>query len=104
MSNVFGMMKRAAQMQLKMRKIQKELARHTVEAKSGEVTVVAGGDMTVRSVKFPASSYDPSRPERLEKMIVAATNSALEQAKKKAADEMAKSSGGLSGLAEMLGG
>jgi DNA-binding protein YbaB len=35
---------------------------------------------------------------------VAATNSALEQAKKRASEEMAKMSGGLEGLAEkMLG-
>ena len=104
MANMFSMMKKAAAMQLKMRRIQKELARIEIEAKSGEVTVVASCDMAVKRVKWDDGAFDPARPERFEKMLVAATNSALEQAKKRASEEMAKMSGGLEGLAEkMLG-
>lgn len=103
MTNMFQQLKKAAQMRMKMNKIQKEMARITVEAKSGEVTATVSCDMVVRSVRWEPGAYDPARPERFEKMLVAAVNSALEDAKKRAAEEMAKMSGGLGGLAEMLG-
>ena len=104
MANMFTQLKKAAQMRMKMSKIQKEMARITVEAKSGEVTAIVSCDMMLRSVKWLPGAFDPARPERFEKMVVAAVNSALEDAKKRAAEEMAKMSGGLGGLAEMLSG
>ncbi len=104
MTNMFTQLKKAAQMRMKMNKIQKEMARITVEARSGDVTAVVSCDMMLRSVKWAPDAFDPARPERFEKMLVAAVNSALEDAKKRAAEEMSKMSGGLGGLAEMLGG
>lgn len=102
MSNMFDMMKQAASMKHKMKKIQKELERQTVEGCSGSVKVVACGDMSVKSVKLDPTDIDLARLDRLEKTIVAAVNKALDAAKKKAASEMASMTGGLGGLADML--
>jgi DNA-binding YbaB/EbfC family protein len=103
MSNMFDMMKQAASMKKKMKKIQKELVKQTVEASSGGVTVVACGDMSVRSVKIDTSDANTADTARLEKMIVGAVNNAMAAAKKKAAAEMSSMTGGLGGLADMMG-
>lgn len=102
MGNMFGMMKEAAAMQLKMRKIQKELERQTVEETHNGVTVVARGDMTLKSVRLDPQLFVAPKPEQIEKNIVSAVNSTLASAKNKAAAEMAKMTGGLGGLADML--
>jgi len=102
MANMFNMMKEAATMQRQMKKIQKELARQTVEGSSGDVTVVACGDMSVKSVSIGPAALNSGNPEQLERMIVAAANSALASAKKRAGSEMSKMTGGLGGLADML--
>ena len=103
MAGMFDMMKKTASMQKRMKQIQKELARKTAEGSSGVVTVVAQGDMSVRSVTINGS-IDTMDARKLEKMLVAATNSALDSVKKMAGGEMSKMTGGLGGLADMLKG
>jgi hypothetical protein len=103
MAEMFKMMRQAIEMRKQMSKIQKELAKQVVEASSGEVTVVARGDMTIKSVSIKPEAIDPNKSERLEKMIAAAVNNALESAKKIAGSQVSKMSGGVGGLADMLG-
>ena len=104
MANMFGMMKEAASMKKKMKKMQKELAKKTVECTSGGVTVCAKGDMSIAWVKMNAEEVTEGNISRLEKMTATACNKALELAKKEAGQEMSKMTGGLGGLADMLGG
>lgn len=102
MANMFEMVKQAASMKKQMKKIQKELEKKTVEETSGGVTVVARGDMSVKSIKIALEDIDAAHADRLEKMIVAAVNKAMESAKKKAASEMSALTGGLGGLGDMF--
>jgi DNA-binding YbaB/EbfC family protein len=101
--DMFKMMKEAASMKKQMKKMQKELEKKTVEASSGDVTVVATGDMSISKVTIDASLIAAGNGEVIEKQVAAASNKALDAAKKMAADEMGKMTGGLGGLADMLG-
>lgn len=104
MANMLGMLKEAASMKKKMKKMQKELHKKTVECSSGGVTACARGDMSIAWVKINADEVTESNIARLEKMTATACNKALELAKKQAGQEMSKMTGGLGGLADMLGG
>jgi len=108
MGNIFDMVKQATAMQRQMKQVQKELERETVEHASGGgmVKVTARGDMTVKQVKIDPSLLDPARVAKLEDLIAAGVNGALEAAKKQAGERMSKlaGGGGLSGLADMLKG
>jgi len=100
MTNMLKMMK-----QLKdVKKMQKQLARKTVEVSSpdGMMTVVAQGDMKLRSVRIDPRAMDPSNPEALARLIVSTVNSALDSSKKAVADDMSKLTEGM-GLGNLLG-
>lgn len=102
MADTFKMLKQAASMRKQMKKMQKALAKETVEASSGDVRVVARGDMTIKSVEIAPEAFDAPRKDRLEKMIAAAVNNALESAKKLAGTHM-QNSGGMGAMSDMLG-
>jgi DNA-binding YbaB/EbfC family protein len=104
MADMFKMLKQAANMRKQVKKIQKELQKFTVEGVSGHVKAKVLGDMTVKSVEIDPAGMDPARRERLEGMIVTAINNALRNARKQAGSEMAKMSGGVGGLSDLLGG
>jgi nucleoid-associated protein EbfC len=99
---MFEMMKQMNQV----RKLQKEMASKTFEAKTndGAVSVIARGDMTIKSIKIDAQTIDVNRLDRLADTVTKMVNSALDAAKKAAAQDMAKMTGGLGGLADMLKG
>ena len=101
MSNVFSMMKKAVSMQREMKQIQKQLEKQSIEGSSGGVKVVAKGDLSIESIKIDPKLMDPSRPENLERTVVAACNNALGAAKKLAGGEMSKIAGGL-GLGDLM--
>lgn len=105
MPKMTQMMQRAYTMRKQMKRMQKELAKQTVEVKSnnGKVTVSVRGDMSVREIHIDPSAYTDLKPERLEKVLVTTVNSALNAAKKSAGSEMAKMDG-MGGLSDMLGG
>lgn len=103
MADMFKMMKQASSMRKQMKKMQKELQRFTVEGSSGYVKVVATGDMALKSVEIEPAGLEPGKRDRLQGMVVTAVNNALRNAKKQAGSEMAKMSGGLGGLSDMLG-
>ena len=102
--NMLNMIKQATGLKKQMKKMQKELAKKTVEGVSGGVTVVARGDMSIASVSSSPEMVDPTKVDKLEKSVASAVGSALDSAKKMAASEMANMAGGLGGLADMLGG
>jgi DNA-binding YbaB/EbfC family protein len=99
----FDMLKKAGAMKSQMKKMQKEMAKQTAEGRSGGVTAVARGDMTLRSIAIDPDGVDVANTDQLQRQIVAAVNTALSSVQKVAAAEMAKSAGGLGGLADMLG-
>jgi len=101
--NPLGMMKQAASMQRQMKKVQKQLAKQIVEETQGPVTVTACGDMSIRKISIDADALQNPDPARLESSIAAAVNGALSSAKKMAGSEMSKMTGGLGGLADLLG-
>lgn len=88
-----------------MRRIQKQLAAKTVEITSHDnmVTVVACGDMTIKSIKLGPEALT-LRAEKLERVLTSTVNGAMDSAKKAAAADMAKLTGGMGGLSEMFGG
>jgi DNA-binding YbaB/EbfC family protein len=107
MANMIKMVSQAATMRKKMKRMQKEMAKHVVDVTSnnGKVTVSARGDMTIKDIKIDPSALEELKLDRLEAVLTKTVNSALKATQKAAGQEMAKSSGGgMEGLAEMLGG
>jgi DNA-binding YbaB/EbfC family protein len=102
---MFEMMKQAMSMQRELKTIQKGLAKKTVEyaAKGGLVKAVARCDMSVESVKIDPQMMNPADAAKLEDAVASAVNGALNAAKQEAAKEMSKMTGGMGGMAEMLG-
>jgi DNA-binding YbaB/EbfC family protein len=87
-------------MQDQMQRAQAELANEKVEATAGGgmVTVVADGTGEIKQIKIDPKAIDPSDPEMLEDMILAAVNEAVRSAQ----SLMESKLGGLAGGA--LGG
>jgi len=94
------MMKQAKQA----RQLQKKLSKLTVEISSSDktVTVVARGDMKVKSVSIDPEMLAPDKSVRLQKNLVSTVNSALDSAQKAAAGHVQKMAGGM-GLGDMFG-
>lgn len=95
--NIGKLMKQAEKMQAKMLEVQQELASKTVEASAGGgmVKAVASGDGQLVSIKIEKEVLSSNDVELLEDLVVAAVNSALENAKAMVAEEMKKVTGGL---------
>ena len=97
MKNLNNLMKQAQQMQSKMAALQEELANITVEgsAGGGMVTITLNCKGEMRGLKIDPSLIDPKEVEILEDLILAAFNDAKAKAEARAAEEMAKITGGL---------
>lgn len=78
MKNLGQMMKQAQQMQARMSELQDELEAHETEgqAGAGRVRVRVSGKFEVRGVNIDPSMIDPSDPEVLEDLVMAAFNDA----------------------------
>ena len=102
MANLLSMMKEAASMQKQMKRVQKELARKTVEFSGpGDlVKVVARGDMTIDKITLSPEALASADADKLGKQLTSAVNGALEKAKREAGQEMARITGGM-GLPNM---
>jgi DNA-binding YbaB/EbfC family protein len=76
------LMQQVGQMQEQMQKAQEELADETVEATAGGgmVKVIANGAGEIKEIKIDPKAIDPSDPELLEDMILAAVNEAVRSA------------------------
>jgi len=97
MKNLGQMMKQAQQMQARMTEMQEEMEAYEVEgaAGGGLVNVRLSGKFEVRGVSIDPSLIDPSDPEMLEALILAAFNDAKGKIDAYKADKMADMTGGL---------
>jgi len=97
MVNMMKLMKQAQSMQKNMEKLQAELAEREYETTTGGgmVKVVVKGDMSLRSIQIDPKVLDPSDVEMLQDLVISAVNTGLANARKDAASEMAKVTGGL---------
>lgn len=74
-----------------------ELANESIEAQAGDgrVTVVANGNMEIRSIKIDKALIDPNDVAMLEDLVTAAVNAALASSRQLQQRELAKISGGI---------
>lgn len=86
------LMKQATRLQKEMEEMQAALASRTVEATSGGggVQVIAGCDRTLKSIKIHPQAVNAEEVGLLEDMVLAAVNSALQQASEVHEHEMRK--------------
>src|SRR5204862_6372187 len=98
MSSIGKLMKQAARMQQQMEQTQAALASRTVEATSGggAVKVTARCDGSVAAIKIDPQAVNAADAQRLEDMILTASNQALSEAKAIYNTEMGKLTSGLS--------
>jgi len=91
------MMKQAQAMQEKMQEMQAALERHELSgtAGGGMVNVTLNGKGEMRRIKIDPVLIDPSDPEMLEDLVVAAHNDAKAKVEAHMHEEMAKVTGGL---------
>ena len=97
MKNLAGLMKQAQQMQSKMEEMQARLQEmeRVGEAGAGMVRVTLNGKGELRGIKIDPRIIDPSDPEVLEDLIVAAHRDAKAKVETEMAAEMQKLTGGL---------
>jgi DNA-binding YbaB/EbfC family protein len=86
---------KAQEMQGRLAKVQRELARRTVEASAGGgmVTVVASGELRVIEVRIEPSLIQSGDRAMLQDLIAAAANAALADAQKMVQEEMQRVAG-----------
>ncbi len=91
------LMRQANQMQMKMKKLQEELALRTYDGSSGgeAVKVTVGGDNLVKKITIDPEVIKAGDVEMLQDLLVAATNDAMKVAKDTSAKEMEKITGGM---------
>lgn len=90
------LMRQANQMQMKMKKLQEELAQQLFEGSSGggAVLVKVSGDNRVNSITIKPEVVTGGDVEMLQDLILTATNEALKTAKATSESEMQKITGG----------
>ncbi len=93
------LIKQAQKVQQEMARVQAELANITVEgsAGGGMVKVIANCQNQILEVKIEPEVIDPEDKDMLEDLVAAAVNQALENAQRRAQEEMAKVTGGMLG-------
>jgi hypothetical protein len=85
-----ALLKQAQEMQAQMQQMQEDAAKETASASAGGgmVTVVATAAGEVTELKIDPKAIDPSDPELLADMVMAATNEALRAAHAKVEAKM----------------
>ena len=86
---------KAQEMQGRLAKVQRELARRTVEASAGGgmVTVVASGELRVVEIRIEPGLIESGDRAMLQDLVAAATNAALAAAQKMVQEEMQRAAG-----------
>lgn len=97
MGGMAGLMKQANQMQMKMKKMQEELATREFTGTSGggAVTARVNGENKVLSLAIDPEVLKAGDAEMLQDMVVSALNEALKTAKDTSSQEMSKITGGM---------
>ena len=92
-----SMMKQAMELKAKMEKVQKELAKIRIETASGDgfIKVTTDGQQKVVSIKIAPEAIDPSKPEKLEKLLLKTITEALNESKKMASERLGELTGGV---------
>jgi DNA-binding YbaB/EbfC family protein len=85
-----ALLKQAQEMQAQMEQMQEDAAKETASASAGGgmVTVVATAAGEIKELKIDPKAIDPSDPELLADMVMAATNEALRAAHAKVEAKM----------------
>ena len=98
MTGFGNLMKQAQQMQMRMQKLQAEMAEKTAEgtAGGGMVTVVANGKQEILSITINKEVVNPNDVEMLQDLVLEASNQALKNISKMMSDAMSKITGGMS--------
>lgn len=93
-----NLMKQANQLQMKIKKLQEELAlkEHTATSGGGAVTVKVRGETEIIEMKITDEVMKSGDAEMLQDLIMTATNEALKTAKTSNAKEMEKVTGNFS--------
>jgi DNA-binding YbaB/EbfC family protein len=101
-----ALLQQAQQMQEQVTSAQQELAEATVDGTVGDglVTVTVNGTGELVGVKIRRDSFDPSEPEDLEDLIVAAYRDAAARAQAMASEKLGPITGALGGDAGAGGG
>jgi hypothetical protein len=86
---------KAQEMQSRLAKVQRELARRTVEASAGGgmVTVVASGELRIIEVRIEPGLIESGDRTMLQDLVAAAANAALADAQKMVQAEMQRVAG-----------
>ena len=97
MKNLGQMMKQAQEMQSKMDEMQSKLAEMEMIGSSGAgmIEVTLSGKSDVRKIKIDPAVINPSDPEVLEDLIIAAFNDAKSKVEAKVGDKMSEMTGGI---------
>lgn len=97
MGGMGGLMKQAQKMQQQVMKMQEELGQREVvhQAGGGMVEAVVNGRGELLRLRLEAEVVDPSDPEMLSDLIVAAVGEAQRRAQQMVQEEMGKVTGGL---------
>ncbi len=85
------LMKKAQEVQNRMREVQQDLARRTIEgsAGGGMVTAVATGELRIREIKIEPSLLEPgSDHQMMQDLVAAAVNAALGNAQRMVQEEL----------------
>ena len=95
--NLNHMIKQAQKMQEDMESLQAELdeKEYTVGAGGGMVSVVIGGDKTVKTIEIKPEIVDPDDIETLQDILIAAVNEAYKTVEKTNSEAMAKIQGNM---------
>ena len=103
MGNMNKLLKQAQKMQANMAKVQDEIAQLEIEGSAGGDMVVAkvNGANELLALKIDPEAVDPEDVETLEDLVMAAINSALQQAKTISEEMMGQVAGGMGGLPGM---
>jgi nucleoid-associated protein EbfC len=101
-----ALLQQAQQMQEQVASAQQELAEATVDGTVGDglVTVTVNGTGELVGVKIRRDSFDPSEPEDLEDLIVAAYRDAAARAQEMASEKLGPITGALGGEPGASGG
>lgn len=97
MGGMAGLMKQANQMQMKMKKMQEELATREFTGTSGggAVSAKVNGDNKVLSLEINPEVMKAGDAEMLQDLVISAVNDALKNAKEVSGQEMSKITGGM---------
>jgi DNA-binding YbaB/EbfC family protein len=97
LGDMAGMFGKVQEMQAKMKTMQEEMAKKTVQASSGGgmVTATVNGKSELLDIKIDTTVVDINDLEMLEDLIKAAVNAAMAKSQQLLQEEMGKLTGGL---------